>query len=624
MKPFVILLTVLLFHSFIALGSENQLTQDTTYIFLKDYGLHKTKKKDATKFLNRLLHDPVLKSDNPKVVVFSPGIYNFYPEDARKKTYYESNTTDVNPKVCAFLFENINNLIIDGRGSRLIFHEQMQPFTFDNCDNIVLKNVSIDWDHPLIAQAEVLKTHTNYIDLAIDFKETPYRIQDDKLWFDVSRDHRNPWKSTLEFDRKGRFIVPQTGDKGCLGAGWENYRAVATMPGIVRLYNNFQRLPEKGNILILRHAERAHAGVFIFESKNVSIKNLNLYHATGLGILAQFSENLLFDRYRAIPNPAKNRYFGGGDDGIQVSNCKGRVTIQNCKFTGLMDDPINVHGTSVQVTEIISDTQIKCKFVHHQSIGLNWGHTGDRVSFIDHSNISSLGMGEIEKVEKIDNEYFTVTLTNKIPDDLNVNDALENLSWTPNLIVSNNHFGNCRARGLLVSTPGKVMIENNVFESSGSAILIAGDANSWFESGAVNDVVIRNNTFNEICNSSPYQFCEGIISIYPIIPEPDTETPSFHKNIRIESNQFHPFDYPILFARSVENLSFTKNTIIRSFNFEPYHSRQYNFTFEYCKNIVIKENVFPEDLLGKNILLKNTLFSELRIDVQKFFQIADY
>lgn len=36
----------------------------------------------------------------------------------------------------------------------------------------------------------------------------------------------------------------------------------------------------------------------------------------------------------------------------------------------------------------------------------------------------------------------------------------------------------CRARGILVSTPGKVLIERNYFESSGSAILIAGDANN--------------------------------------------------------------------------------------------------------------------------------------------------
>ena len=93
--------------------------------------------------------------------------------------------------------------------------------------------------------------------------------------------------------------------------------------------------------------------------------------------------------------------------------------------------------------------------------------------------------------------------------------------------------------------PGKVIIENNVFESSGSAILIAGDANAWYESGAVRDVLIRNNDFRYPCNSSIYQFCEAVISIDPEIPTSEQKYP-YHRNIRIMDNTFHLFDYPIL------------------------------------------------------------------------------
>lgn len=624
MKFFVVLLAVIFLNIFDVSGSASPAKQDTSYIFLKDYGLRKTRNKNSIKYINKALDDAVLQQDNPKVLVFTPGEYHFYPDGAKTKVYYESNTTDINPKVCAFLFENIDNLVIDGRGSTLIFHEQMQPFTFDNCSNIILKNLTIDWENPLIAQAEVLKTNNHYIDLAIDFRETPYRIVDDKLLFDVNRHQHNPWRSTMEFDREGRYIVPQTGDNGCLGEGWENYRAVTTMPGIVRLYHEFERLPEEGNFLVMRHATRAHAGIFIFESKNVTVQNLNLYHATGLGILAQFSEDLVFDAYRAVPNLGRNHYFGGGDDGIQVSNCKGQVSITNCEFAGLMDDPVNVHGTSVQVREIISSTQLKCRFMHQQSVGLNWGHQGDRVSFIENETMKSIGNGTIASFRTLDKDNFVLTFAEAMPGNLQVGDALENLTWAPDLLVKDSHFGNCRARGLLVTTPGKVVIENNIFESSGSAILISGDANGWFESGAVNDVLIRNNTFNDLCNTSPYQFCEAIISIYPIIPQLNEKNPAFHKNIRIEGNRFHPFDYPILFARSVENLSFANNTITRSFNFEPYHPRHYNFTFEYCKAVQLSANNFPEDLLGKTILLKKTPPKEFKIDHSDYFEVEEF
>jgi len=595
---------------------------DTTYIFLKDYGLEKTKKKNCVKFINKALDE--LKDNNPTVLVFSRGVYHFYPEGCQRRELYESNTTDINPKVCAFLFEDKRNLVIDGRGSTLIFHGQMQPFTFDGCNNITLKNITIDWDIPLIAQGEVLKVTDQYIDLGINHKEFPYRLEDNKLVFDVYGGNRNSWKSTMEFDREGRYVVPQTGDLGCLGKDWKNYHAETTMPGIVRLHNTFTRKPELGNYLVLRHAERVHSGVFISNSKNISIQNLNLYHATGLGILAQFSEDLNFTGYRAVPNPNKNHYFGGGDDGLQVSNCKGQITVTNCEFEGLMDDPINVHGTSVQVQEIISPTEVKCKFMHHQSVGLNWGHKGDKISFIENRQMNSIGTGEIVGFIPIDIETFTVTFLSAVPANLEVGDALENLTWSPNFTVKNTKFKSCRARGLLVSTPGKVVIENNIFESSGSAILISGDANGWFESGAVNDVLIKNNTFTELCNTSSYQFCEGIISIFPIIPELTEDTPAFHKNIRIEGNQFNPFDYPVLFARSVNGISFTSNTITRSYRFNPYHNRLFTFTFENCNNVSLNGNQFSEDLLGRNIRLKNTNKSELRTDVENTFQIEEF
>jgi len=620
LKQITAFLFILIIFSCSALAKPS--TQDTTYIFLKDYGLYKTRDKNAIKYINKALED--VKGDQPKVLVFSPGEYHFYPEDTQTRDYFESNTTDSNPKVCAFLFENISNLVIDGRGSRLIFHEQMQPFTFDRCSNITLKDLSIDWEQPLTAQAEILKVTNHFIELAIDEEQYPYQIEDGKLFFNEGRRDKKEWRGTMEFDREGRYIVPQTGDAGCLGENWQNYEAVATMPGIFRLNHNFERKPAKRNYLVFRHSLRTHSGIFITDSKNITVQNLNLYHAAGLGILAQFSEDLTFDGYKAIPNPAKNRYFGGGDDGLQISNCKGQVTVRNCEFAGLMDDPINVHGTSVKVQAILAPNKLRCRFMHEQSVGLNWGHKGDQVSFIENEEMSSLGLGEVSDFQMDGTKNFILTLTKPVPASLQEGDALENLSWAPDVQIEKNQFKSCRARGLLVSTPGKVVIKNNVFESSGSGILISGDANGWFESGAVRDVLIQGNKFNDLCNTSSYQFCEAIISIYPIIPKLEDTTPAFHRNIRIIENEFHPFDYPVLFARSVDGISFEKNTLTRSFNFEPYHERHYTFTFEYCKNISIHENEFSEDLLGKNILLKRTPDQQLNSDLGDQFLIERF
>jgi hypothetical protein len=95
---------------------------------------------------------------------------------------------------------------------------------------------------------------------------------------------------------------------------------------------------------------------------------------------------------------------------------------------------------------------------------------------------------------------------------------------------------------LLLSTPGRTVIEKNRFESSGSAILIAGDANQWYESGAVRDVLIRDNVFDNCLTNLTSSATGSSVSIprsrVRKSPEP------FHHNIRIENNTFLTFDFP--------------------------------------------------------------------------------
>ncbi|MEN0011313.1 MAG: alpha-1,3-galactosidase B, partial [Flavobacterium nitrogenifigens] len=131
-------------------------------------------------------------------------------------------------------------------------------------------------------------------------------------------------------------------------------------------------------------------------------------------------------------------------------------------------------------------------------------------------------------------------------------------------------------------------------------------------SGAVKDITIRNNEFRFPCNSSYYQFCEAIISIYPEIPSPNPLKP-YHKNIKIENNSFNPSDYPILYAVSVDGLSFKNNTVKRSFSFTPWYPEKYNFRIEACKNVEISGNKIEKNVLGKNILLKGMQPTELNL-----------
>ena len=589
----------------IALACE---ARGATEVRVTDFGAQPDSRQNTVPGVQRAL-EACRKFDRP-VLVFPSGRYDFWPHGCIEKVYFESNTTDINPKRLAIFIENFFGLTVDGGESTFVFHDRMQPFTVDHSTGIAIRNCTIDWDIPLSAEAVVDTVTEDYVDLRIDDRQFPYVIECGKLVF-VGEGWKSTWWDAMEFDGKTLQVVPETGDAGCLGAGWKRYRAEELQKGHIRLHHRFRRRPAPANVLVLRHSTRDHAGLFIANSKDVTVENVDLFHCAGLGLLAQHSENITLRDYNAVPSP-RRRVLSGHDDGVQVSNCRGLVRIENCRFHGLMDDPINVHGTSVRIIGQPAPDRLLCRFMHEHSTGMAWGEPGDRVGFVENETMQTVGRGVCAQYEAKDRDTFEVAFEAPVPAGMETGNALENLTWAPDLQIRGCHFASNRARGILVSTPGRVLIEDNRFESSGAAILIAGDANYWYESGAVTDLIIRRNVFEAPCLTSMYQFCEAIISVCPEIPQLDPAHP-FHQNIRVEDNVFHLFDFPVLYAKSVDGLAFSNNRMTRSRRFTPFHYRQATLTLEACHDVRIVGNRLEGAVLGKNIALENTPESELTI-----------
>jgi len=580
-------------------------------IMVADFGALSDSRQNVTGVVKAALEE-ARKKENP-LLYFGKGRYDFWPQYSEERVYYESNTSDINPKRLGILVEGFEKLVIDGGGADFVFHDRMQPVTVDHSKGVGLKNFTIDWDIPLTTQAEVMEVGDKSMLLKINREESPFVIEDGNIQF-VGEGWKSPLRSVMEIERESRLIAPQTGDPGCCGRGWDWAHWEEESPGLVRIHKPFgPQRPEVGNYLILRHSIRDHAGIFIYHSRDTRVENVEVYHTAGLGILSQYSENISMHRVKMVPNPNKNRYLSGHDDGFHFSNCRGQISVSQCEFAALMDDPINIHGTSVRIMEKLSDNKLRCKFMHHQSVGLQWARTGEQIGFLHSVSMQTMAKGIVKEFQVLSPEEFEISFQEPVPENLEEGDALENLSWTPDAHIAENRFMSCRARGILVSTPGKVVIEGNHFESSGSAILIAGDANNWYETGAVKDVTIRNNVFAAPCLTSLYQFSEAVISIYPEIPDLEASEDKYHRNIRILDNDFYLYDYPVLYAKSVDGLEFKGNQLIRSHRFPPFHPRKYGFSLLSCRNVEISGNSISEEVLGKNILLEGMQIVDLSL-----------
>lgn len=279
-----------------------------------------------------------------------------------------------------------------------------------------------------------------------------------------------------------------------------------------------------------------------------------------------------------------------------------RLCLATGLYEGMMDDAINVHGTYLKVVKRVDDRTLVGRYMHGQSWGFEWGCPGDEVQFIRSNTMELVGkQNKIISIRPYDKEQtegareFLITFQEPVDQVINEQSGfgIENLTWTPEVLFSGNVIRNNRARGSLFSTPRKTIVENNLFDhTSGAAILLCGDCNGWFETGACRHVIIRKNRFvNALTNL--FQFTNAVISIYPEIPDLKGQQQYFHGGpeggIVIEDNEFETFDAPILYAKSVDGLVFRNNTIKLNTEYKPFHPNRNRFWLERVTNVTIAE-----------------------------------
>ena len=532
----------------------------------------------------------------PAVLLFEEGEYDFYPDSALVREYYVSNHDQDNPKRVAVALEGVKNLRLCGAGSGADFmmNGRMLPVAMVMCEDCKLENIGVDTRVPQITQVEVLENADGYITYRIA-PYVNYRIDNGRLVVYGSNWEFVPcWGIAFEGDTKR--IIYTTSDIGVGTSGVEEIE-----PRVIRAPWNDARLVP-GSVIAMRSYQRPTPGIFVTECRNTTLLNSCVYYAEGMGLLAQMSENLTLDGFR-VALRGDGRYFTTQADATHFSGCKGKIESVNGLYEGMMDDAINVHGTYLRVVQRLDDNTLVGRYMHGQAYGFYWGGAGDSVQFV-RSDVMEITEGNrVVEIAPYDKEQlagckeFKIKFEKPLPADIaNGKYGIENLEWTPEVYFAGNIIRNNRARGALFSTPKSTLVENNLFDhTSGTAILLCGDCNGWFETGACRDVVIRNNRFVNALTSM-FQFTNGIISIYPEIPDLASQTKYFHggngKGVVIENNTFETFDAPIVYAKSLDGLVFKGNKIIQNEDFKPFHWNKHRFLLEKVTNVTIEGNEF--------------------------------
>lgn len=525
-------------------------------------------------------------------LVFERGVYDFHPGALQRELYISNHDQD-NPKELAVVIEGLKNFTLDGSGADFYMNGRMLPVVMKDCENCTIENLQIDTRVPQITQVEVVENDVEqgYITYRIA-PYVNYRVEDGRLV--VSGENWSmvpPWGIAFEPDTK--HIVYRTSD---IIVGTSNVQELE--PNLIRAQWKDARL-KPGTVVAMRSGARPTPGIFLHNNLNTVVRNTVVHYAEGMGLLAQVCENITLDGFSVALREGDGRYFTTQADATHFSGCKGHIESVRGLYEGMMDDAINVHGTYLLIMEHLSENQVLGRYMHFQAYGFYWGGEGDSVNFVKSSTMELVGGNVISQIEPYDKErvhgakVFKITFKEPLPEFMRDGKyGIENMEWTPSVRFANNIVKNNRARGALFSTPAPVVVEENLFDhTSGTAILLCGDCNGWFETGACRDVVIRKNRFvNALTNM--FQFTNAIISIYPEIPDLESQQLYFHggngKGIVIEENVFETFDAPIVYAKSVDGLIFRNNEIIRNEDYLPFHWNQEPFLLERVINVDIQ------------------------------------
>ncbi len=537
------------------------------------------------------------------VLRLEAGRYDFYPEDAARREYYVSNHDQNNPKVVGICLEDLTNFTLEGNGAELYFHGRMLPISLVRSTNCKIQNLSVDFVNPHISQITIVE---NDAEKGITFRPSP------EVQHSLTADGRmqvsgDGWEWApgwgIAFDGNTRHIVYNTSDLQCPIVGAEKVADdLYRVPGW-----KDRRIPA-GTVIALRSWNRPAPGIFLSHDTDTEVRNVKMHYCEGMGLLAQLCENITLDGFstclRALNDP---RYFTTQADATHFSGCKGKIISVNGLYEGMMDDAINVHGTYLRVLKRVDNHTLEGRYMHDQAWGFDWGFAGDKVQFVRSRTMELVdGENTVAEIQAVDKptshgaRVFRIRFEKPLPAEISENGSygIENLTWTPEVYFAHNTIRNNRARGALFSTPQRVIVEKNLFDhTSGCAILLCGDCNGWYETGACRDVTIRKNRFvNSLTNQ--FQFTNAIISIYPEIPELDKQQKLFHggkKNaIRITDNEFETFDAPILYAKSVDGLLYKGNTIKTNTDFPPLHWNRHRFLLERVRNVHIEGQLYDK------------------------------
>lgn len=455
------------------------------------------------------------------------------------------------------------DLTIDGQGSELLFHHIRSAIVLRNCQRICLRNFIIDWDINLASPGKVFQLPDG---------RKAVRIPDDYPIGEKNLAKAVAWYDTQNFQWQMRS------QEAC---HLNDVQLIEPQVIYHRAFDEENKPPLswgelKPNMdVVVRHYDYQATGVHFGGRGNedIAFEDITMYQCPGHAFAGYGCERgFRVSRVKIIRKPNSKLLVSATADGVHFGAMLGDIIVEDCEFSHMGDDSVNIHGTWLEVVRVLESRKVEVT-----SRWFNWQirlDEGDRLGFYRGSNGADRGEATIVRSEiDMDRKIATLWLDRPLPPDLAVGDLGANITRSSaRFLIRNNHFHDHRARGMLLQARQGLVENNRIRNVMGSAFHMTSDLGYWKEGYGCHQVIIRGNVM-EGCNYAMWERgAQGrhmaCLSLVVATPTGISDWP-VHRDILIENNIIRDTPGLAMLISSARNVTVRNNQIIDA-NSEPY------------------------------------------------------
>lgn len=470
-------------------------------------------KSDATKDASSYLQSAIESAINKKInhIILEPGEYHLL--------------SAVNPSGAHLEIKGASDLIIDGQGAKLIFHQKQVGVRVRESKRVLIKDLVLSYAAPTrsygtIASATEPKT----------------------LVLDSTTDKNASVTQMVEVDNQNRFVP-----------NGQRFYFPPEFDGLNKkegkfYFRDFKNLSYGTRFLatldwygpVALHISDDRSGDL---SEDIHIEKVNFEDSPGMAILVRgLRRGLRVSNCRFGING-----HGPSWDGIHVASAGGDLLIEDNVFEDLLDDAINLNAPIHKVLESNSDGFLVNKAV-------NLIKPNDKIALFSNDG-EYLGITEVKnkRTAKNDTAYIEIQNQSLISPEVKF---IRNTTWSnKRYTIRNNTFKNIGAHSILAQTPHGWIYGNKFMGNRNQSIRLLTSLGQWQEGVGAFNILVSDNFFKTAGVDRFPLGVNGEISIYGGIQAQKLTSKLVNDYILIKSNNFESTSNQCVFSNAVDHLA---------------------------------------------------------------------